>query len=452
MNTPHYANGVSTLEAKPAHSAAQSRLWLGRYATFAIFSLWAAQFWRNALGYWGFGTVAALVTIGAAIVLWRFRPKFSWRHQPKTVYLFLLIAVLSLGWSFYPAATSLALTTQLATALVAAALGLTLSWSELLASLGSAFRWLLALSLLFELWVAVFVRAPLLPNFLEIAAGERIPKAFYWSRELLFAGGPIEGIVGNRNLLGFIALLALIVFAVQLAARTVSRASGWTWIGVAVLTIALTRSATVTVALAAVALVLLFALWTRSRGERARTPVYLGALAVATGIAAIVAWASPMALQILGKSSDLTNRFDIWNAVIGLAEQRPVLGWGWIGYWTPWTEPLGSLVTIKGVTYLQAHNAWLDLWLQLGIVGIFAFTLVALSVLIRSWFLAVDRQRFGLRVEPYRASALLPLLLVTALLVQGLAESRLLYEANFAMLALLAFATKRRGFAAEEMP
>ena len=74
-------------------------------------------------------------------------------------------------------------------------------------------------------------------------------------------------------------------------------------------------------------------------------------------------------LGLFGKSDDLTGRLDIWNAVIGLAAQRPWFGWGWVGYWPPWVEPFDGLAVRNGVEYLQAHNAWLDVWLQLGIVG-----------------------------------------------------------------------------------
>ena len=65
----------------------------------------------------------------------------------------------------------------------------------------------------------------MLPNFPDFeVTGEKLPMAFYWSRGLLFSGGPIEGIVANRNLLGMVALLGLIVFGAMLAAGSVRRA------------------------------------------------------------------------------------------------------------------------------------------------------------------------------------------------------------------------------------
>ena len=88
-------------------------------------------------------------------------------------------------------------------------------------ALGGAIKWILALSILFELWVAIFVQEPVAPNFTDY--GDDAPMAFYWSRGLLFHGGPIEGIVASRNLLGMVALLGLIVFGV--AARGRQRAA-----------------------------------------------------------------------------------------------------------------------------------------------------------------------------------------------------------------------------------
>ena len=71
------------------------------------------------------------------------------------------------------------------------------------------------------------------------------------------------------------------------------------------------------------------------------------------------------------------------------------------------------------------------------------YTLV-LSTLARSWSFAVDReQRAPHAPLPYRALSLLPLGILTALLVQSLAESRLLVEFGMLLLVLIAVKTKR---------
>lgn len=422
---------------------ARSRFAVRTFAVFVWFAVLAGQFWRNLLGWWGFGAVALLVLAGSIYFLIRLKPDWRWRRFPKSLVAFLGLATLSITWSFYPGASAVGIALQWMTTIAALFLALCLSWPELIRTLSVALRWALALSLIFEFSVAAFVRQPVLPFFVDYGT-EKIPAAFYWSRGLLFSGGPIEGIVANRNLLGFLALLAVIVFAIQLAAGTVRRGWGIAWLVLASGMLALTRSATVTAAGVVVLVVLGFALWTRRVGPQGRRPVYLTAAAsVVAAVAAVIAL-SPVLLRALGKSEDLTGRFDIWNSVISLASEKPVFGWGWVSYWAPWVEPFNGLAVRKGVTYLQAHNAWLDVWLQLGILGVIVFAALALSTLWRSWFFAVDRPRTGVVDDvPYSASALLPLLLVAALLAQSMAESRLLIEYGWVLLVVLAVFTKR---------
>ncbi len=447
----------------------RSRFALRTFATFVLFTLLAGQFWRNLLGWWGFGLIAAAALAGCIAALVVLKPDLMWRRFPKSLAVFLGLATLSIAWSFYPGVSAIGVSIQFATTAAALFLGLNLTWRELIRTLGTALRWVLGLSLVFELIVATLVRQPVLPFFVDYGT-DKVPGSFYWSRALLFSGGPIEGIVANRNLLGFVALLAVVVFAVQLNARSVKRGWGIGWLAAAVLTLALTRSATVIVASVAVLAALLFALWARRAGPLGRRPVYLTALASIVAVTAGLVVLTPALLRALGKSEDLTGRLDIWQSVIDLAGERPWFGWGWVSYWAPWVEPFSGLAVRKGVEYLQAHNAWLDVWLQLGVAGLIAFGALAISTLWRSWFLAVDRPFVrsdpapaigmrptlpapaGVHEGPYPPTSLLPLLLVTALLAQSLAESRLLIEYGWVLLVVLAVMTKRQQSSQQPMP
>ncbi|TFD32746.1 O-antigen ligase domain-containing protein [Cryobacterium sp. TMT1-62] len=432
--------------------AVQSRFVVRTFATLVFFSVLAGQFWRSLFGWWGYGAIALVVVVSSVVALVTLNPDWMWSRFPKSLIAFLGLATLSLAWSFYLGASLIGVTLQWATTLAALFLALCLSWAELLRTLAAALRWILALSLAFELIVAVFVRQAVLPFWVDYGTSN-VPESYYWTRGILLQGGPIEGIVANRNLLGFVALMAVIVFAVQLAAGTVSRNWGLAWLGLGVLMLLLTRSATVTLAAAAVAAALLFALWARRRPPEGRRPVYLVAAAsVVVGGVGLVAL-TPQLLALLGKSADLTGRLDIWRSVAGLAAERPVFGWGWVSYWAPWVEPFEGLAVRRGVVYLQAHNAWLDVWLQLGVLGLIIFAAAVFSTLWRCWFLAVDRPRRALAdTEPYAASALLPLLLLVALIAQSLAESRILIESGWLLLVVLAVITKRQQATNQRMP
>lgn len=444
-----YSAGVTTpLPAlKERVRAARSSTGTGEavFAAVVLFTLFAGEFWRDLISWPGYFVLAAVLAVGSAVLLVRARPSFRWRKTPKTLVVFLALAIVSIAWSAYPGASALGVLAQLATTLAGLFLGLRLGWAGLLSALGTAFHWILGLSLLFEFVVAAFVRQPVLPlTPAEAVPAGPLPQAFYWSRGLLFHGGPIQGIVGNSNLLAMIALLAIVVFAIQFADRTVRRGSAATWLVIAVLTFLLTRSATVIAAALATAVVLGFALWTRRVGPERRTPVYVVAIAAVAAVIVLVSVFASRIPALFGKSEDLTGRLDIWDKVIGLAQQRPVFGWGWVSYWAPWVKPFKGLATRNGVEYLQAHNAWLDVWLQLGIVGLVVFILLVLSTFGRTWFLAVDRPRTTVADDrPYTATALLPVLLLAALIAQSFAESRLLIEGGWAILVTLAVATKR---------
>lgn len=399
-------------------------------ATAGFFTLAAGDFWRHLLSWYGWGAIVVLLLTLAIVEMARTR--LAVRRLPLGLAVALALMAASVAWSAYRLESTLGFLATLATTVFAVFLAKGFTWSELVDALVRALRFALGLSLLFEFFVAAFVRRPVLPFFVDYSDLEAIPRAFYWSRDLLFEGGRIQGIVGNANILAMIALLALIGEAARRAAGrgTIAGFAFWTVVAVGVL--ALTRSTTVLVAAGAVAVVALVA-WLARRAPAERQPaITAGVVVAAAGLAAAaVAFRAPL-LQLAGKSSDLTNRLDIWHDVLALALERPVAGWGWISYWAPWVEPFDDLAVIRGVTYLQAHNAWLDVFLQLGVVGLVIVGFFALSTLARSWAYALD----GPRVD-----ALVPLALLTALLVQSLAESRLLIEIGWALLVIVSVMT-----------
>ncbi|MEX1078678.1 MAG: O-antigen ligase family protein [Homoserinimonas sp.] len=425
------------------------------FVTVMLFTLLAGDAWRYSVSWFGFGAIVVALTVVSVALLVRHRGSWSVGSLPIPLLAFLVLATVSLAWSFYPGSTALGVLTTWMTVTGAVAAAVVFSWDELLRALGTALRIILGLSIVFELAVSLIVRQPVLPLWVEYPEG-KLPLMLLWSRNWLFDGGPIQGVVGNSSLLAFSALLGVIVFGLQLASTRVGRLAGWFWMLLAVAVIALTRSATVYLTLAALAFVLL-AVWLIRRTRR-RSLVYAGIAVVLGGGLTVALLFGRSLLPLLGKSSDLTGRLDIWEKVIGLAVQRPVAGWGWVSYWTPWTEPFDDLAIRHGVVQLHAHNTWLDVWLQLGILGLVVFGALALSALVRSWILATERPHelpgplpadaapsdLGTpQRPPFTVISLLPLLLMVALLVHSVAESRLLLEYGLFLLVLIAVKTRR---------
>jgi O-antigen ligase len=412
-------------------------------STLGLVIAFGGDGWRNLLTWPGYIVLCILVAVASAIVLVRSRPRLRWSTTPKSLVAFLALAVLSLAWSAYPGPTAATLVGTVMTTIVGCTLALALDWHGVERALGASLRWLIGLSLLFELVVATIVRAPLARPW--DGRGADAPLMDLWSRNVLFEGDRIQGWVGNANLLGIIALLGIVVFAVQLADGSVRRTTGYVWLALAAITFGLTRSSTMMIAAVACIVVLSAALLARRVSPRGRLALYGAAAALLAAAAVIAIGFRGAVLELLGKSADLTGRIDIWAEVTSLAERRPWFGWGYSSPWLPGAVPFDEPIIRNGVEQLQAHNAWLDVWLQLGIVGVVLFAAVVVSVLWRSWFIAIDRPRTGLVDDaPYSTTALLPVLIAVVLVVQSLMESRILIESGWVLLVALAVGTKAR--------
>jgi O-antigen ligase len=74
---------------------------------------------------------------------------------------------------------------------------------------------------------------------------------------------------------------------------------------------------------------------------------------------------------LLGRDPTLTGRTDlIWSELIPIAFQNPILGVGFGGFWN---EPIFDFVIN------QAHNGYLDVFIELGIIGIIILGFLLLS-------------------------------------------------------------------------
>ncbi|QAV69969.1 O-antigen ligase domain-containing protein [Salinibacterium sp. UTAS2018] len=427
----------------------RARAW---FLSTSLLVILGGDAWRYSIGWVAFAVLAVALAAVSVYVLIANRDRWSIGGLPYPLIVFMVLATLSLAWSFYPTATALGLLNTWLTVLGALAVATSFSWQEILDATARALRILLVVSIAFELFVATVIRQPVVPLApqpeLALVPGGPVPLMLQWSRNVLFDaldGGRIQGIVGNANHLGFLALLALIVFAIQWARGTLTRGSSLVWLALAALTLFLARSATVTVALVAVIVTAVAILFIRSRhSDRARATsqiVFFAAIVTAT---TVLFTFRDVFFGLLSKSEDLTGRAEIWQSVTALAQQRPVFGWGWVSVWMPWAEPFSGLAQRNGVVQVQAHDAWLDVWLQLGVVGVAAFAAIAITTVVRTWSLAVDRpQRLPGQPLAFTAGSLAPMLVMVALLVQSIPESRLLGEYGLYILVIIAVKAKR---------
>ena len=302
-----------------------------------------------------------------------------------------------------------------------------LTWSELLRTIELALKWVVGLSLVFELWAASVVRGPVAPNFIEMP--DDPDPQIYWTRGDLFdLDARIQGVVGNANVLSIVCLIAIILVAVRLAARQRHRALQVAWLVVAAFLYLRADSATGHVAFAVAVAVAVIALLMRritTRAGRTRLYALVFSAAAAAIIAVVLLW--DRVTDVLGRSDGLSGRDAIWADVIERASAHPAFG---NGFATPsrlqWDDAFHGWIVDHDLTVFHAHNMWIDVFLQLGVVGV-AVALVVFVVLPRRGARGSSRStgRGGISKRTGRtlSLSLAPLLIMAVLLTQGLTES-----------------------------
>lgn len=418
-------------------------LLLRGWCTFVIFMALSGTAWIHAFGQ----TTSTVVTIGGGLLsiglFFVVRPFVQWRRLPWFAISYIAWATLSLLWSAWPGTTALTLLLLWITSLQAVFVGAVLTWRELVRTVASALKWAIGLSIVFELWVALFVGVPVLPGF--VPRTETLDPILYWSRNNLFDDGRLQGIMGNANLLAPVALLAIIVFSIRLAAGAPRRVLLLAWIALSTFLFYRASSATAYIAAAAVVVVMAtILLMRRASRPGQRTKFYIGYAAIGLGTAAALIFGRNAIFTALGRGSDLTGREGIWEQVLERAAQRPFAGWGFATPWVSTDPAFDRWIIDHGESVMQAHNMWIDVFLQLGAVGVMLLGLAYLAFIWRSWFFAVDRPRWDLRSDrPYSPLTILPSLVITILLVQGIAESSPLLLWGWMLVVMFGFKIKQ---------
>jgi O-antigen ligase len=399
-----------------------------------LFLVMAGDAVRYSIGWAGWGIALSIGILASIGFLLAYESRPTLRRVPIALWAFIAWLNASVIWSQYQPQTLLTTLLQIGATLFALFLANQFGWRQLLNVLSNTVRFVLVLSLAFELLAAVIGPIePFFPNY----EGEPPLASYLWSQANLFDGQRIQGIVGNANLLAFVAASGILLFLIELIVTAGKRLIPLASIGLAIMLFVLARSAGMTVAIGLIAFAALVAILAEGRTRTARRVVYARALGVLGLLIALGAAFYRQIFDLLGRSEDASGRFYIWDKVLMLIEDKPIFGWGWTGYWIPGVEPWEGLVVINSVPMYQAHNAYLDIWLQLGIVGLGLFIWMILQGFVRSWRVAVRH------TSPLY---LYPLFVLLAILGQSLTESRLLIEISWVLLVLV-LTKSREGFA-----
>jgi exopolysaccharide production protein ExoQ len=181
--------------------------------------------------------------------------------------------------------------------------------------------------------------------------------------------GSWQGIYVHKNIC---AMMTIFLLSAAFYVRTntlLQRLSRLLYVGLSLFLVVLTQSRTGWV-LAASLVAFVIALNVVHGMERSSRSFVLvfGVTLTAVILMTAVAYSTEIT-YFLGKDPSLTGRTDIWKSILTAVMKRPLLGYGYMGFWVGYHGESANVSLTNGWAVSSSHNSFLAIWLTLGLAG-----------------------------------------------------------------------------------
>ncbi|MCW2960211.1 MAG: O-antigen polymerase [Thermoleophilia bacterium] len=315
---------------------------------------------------------AALYLVSAVLLA---RSGHAWdvvARMPKSGWALLALIALSALWSVEPAETVRRVIALMGSTMIGLALGARFGPDGFLRAHGLA----VALAV-----VASFAVAVMAPD-LAVTIDER--------------GDAFQGAFSHKTMLGLVMAWGVAATCLLAWGSRGGTRAAWTLVALASLALlAMSGSRTGMVVLALASAVCWGAILLRRRGSMLVVGIACIVLTVVVAVSILATLNWEGLTTVLGRDPTLTGRTTIWAAVIKSIEQRPMFGFGFAAFWGDFESPARNVWAELGfgigrTTFrpTSSHSGWLDLWLQVGIVGV-ALYATTLAIALRRCLAAI---------------------------------------------------------------
>ncbi len=243
--------------------------------------------------------------------------------------------------------------------------------------------------------------------------------------------GAWRGVYSQKNVFSRNMVFSSIVFVLATLASKTHRRLFACGLGVSVLLILLSTSKGALVVF--VTLLTLVQLFRSLRWNNSLLMPFLilGVLLTSTVILLFIGNTETI-VKLLGRDITLTGRTGIWSVVTGKIAQNPWLGYGYRSFWLGME---GDSADVWYETFFMApnsHNGFLDVAVELGLVGLSCFLLTFTKSCLRAihW----------VRLNP-TAEGLFPIMFLMFVLLNNLIESTILDSAVFVLILYTSITT-----------
>lgn len=282
--------------------------------------------------------------LGAGLLIFHRRRALSAIFRSPWLWVFVGWAFLSVLWSGAPAISLRRAASALLATLYGLLLYLRYPFRSVLTMLGTA----LAIAVLSSMAAILFLPEWGLMGF---------PHPGAW-----------QGVFFHKNALGRACVLGIAVFGPLASSSTHWKRWAWTGLTIAALVIIIgSQSATALVLAAILAMSGALLVLVRKLPHMLKPVPIILALAIALVAMTVL---PDFLLGLLGKDPTLTGRLPLWETVLQSIQEKPFLGYGYGAFWRGWAGPSAQVWLVHLWEPPHAHNGYLDLWLELGLVGL----------------------------------------------------------------------------------
>ncbi len=234
--------------------------------------------------------------------------------------------------------------------------------------------------------------------------------------------GKWRGIYTQRNILARLMVLSSMVFLLLALSIHKHRWIAWAMFGLSITLILLTTSKTALVSF--LALLVLLVLYRALRFHyNLAVPLSIFGVLTLTSVGILLLSNSEILLKSLGKDATLTGRTELWDTVLEMIWKRPILGYGYGGFWTTNSNsPAAYVWNVIIWKPIHSHNGLLNLGLDVGLLGV--------SVFVLGFVLNTMRAISWVRLTK-TAEGFWPLIYMTFMFVYNLSESSLVGQNDF---------------------
>ncbi|MED4157534.1 O-antigen ligase [Shouchella clausii] len=308
-----------------------------------------------------FQIVLPFVYLLSFIFLIKDRKISHFKKIDKWLIVLLITSVISVLWSVNPIVTVQRVATILGTTIFGLFLGFTFSLKQIIKILSVSFVFIIMMT-----FIAVL---------------------FYPHQGLFLdhRGVTWQGVFPHKNWLGRYMVLGagVYMFIILLSERKLTKLISFLLICISLGILFMTGSTTSYIILLAI-----FVLLPLFSGFKLKGNLFLSmssfVLAATTLLAILILDRLNSILELFGRDLTFTGRTDIWSATLHMVSIRP-FGYGYGAFWNNWDGPSAMVYQMIGRdTAPHAHNGFIDLMLNVGILGLLVFIIGYVHALLNS--------------------------------------------------------------------